>query len=125
MAAFIPSKDVIVMPPRGAFESASSLYSVLAHEHIHWTGAKNRLNRELAGRWKQESYSFEEIVAELGACYALASFQIPHETRSASYIDSWLRILKSDNRAIFQAAAHAQRAVNFLQAFPAQQEEAA
>jgi ParB-like chromosome segregation protein Spo0J len=32
----------------------------------------------------------------------------------ASCIQSWLSVLADDKRAIFQAAAHAQRAVNFL-----------
>jgi len=32
----------------------------------------------------------------------------------AAYIGSWLKVLKNDKRAIFTAAAHAQRAVDFL-----------
>jgi antirestriction protein ArdC len=32
----------------------------------------------------------------------------------AAYIANWLQVLKSDKRAIFQAASHAQRAVEFL-----------
>lgn len=32
----------------------------------------------------------------------------------ASYLQSWLKVLKDDKRAIFQAAAHAQRAVTYL-----------
>lgn len=32
----------------------------------------------------------------------------------ASYLQSWLSVLANDKRAIFQAAAHAQRAVTFL-----------
>ncbi|MBR7518699.1 hypothetical protein KC217_23835, partial [Mycobacterium tuberculosis] len=32
----------------------------------------------------------------------------------ASYLQSWLKVLADDKRAIFQAAAHAQRAVAFL-----------
>ena len=32
----------------------------------------------------------------------------------ASYLASWLEVLKGDNRAIFTAAAHAQRAVDYL-----------
>ncbi|MFN0025551.1 MAG: zincin-like metallopeptidase domain-containing protein [Parvularculaceae bacterium] len=32
----------------------------------------------------------------------------------ASYIASWLQVLKSDTRAIFSAAAHAERACQFL-----------
>ena len=33
----------------------------------------------------------------------------------ADYIGHWLNVLAEDNRAIFQAAAHAQRAADFLQ----------
>jgi antirestriction protein ArdC len=32
----------------------------------------------------------------------------------ASYIAHWLRVLKADRHAIFTAAAHAQRAVDYL-----------
>jgi antirestriction protein ArdC len=32
----------------------------------------------------------------------------------ASYIASWLDVLKNDKRAIFTAAAHAQRAADYL-----------
>jgi zincin-like metallopeptidase len=44
MAAYIPSRDIITMPARGAFLNPENLYSVLAHEHIHYTGYKDRLN---------------------------------------------------------------------------------
>jgi antirestriction protein ArdC len=32
----------------------------------------------------------------------------------ASYLTSWLKVLGGDKRAIFQAAAHAQRAIAYL-----------
>jgi antirestriction protein ArdC len=32
----------------------------------------------------------------------------------ASYIASWIKVLKNDKRAIFSAASHAQRAADFL-----------
>jgi hypothetical protein len=32
----------------------------------------------------------------------------------ASYIATWLRVLAADNRAVFTAAAHAQRAAEFI-----------
>ncbi len=35
----------------------------------------------------------------------------------AAYIQSWLKVLKEDKRAIFAAAAHAQRAADFLHGF--------
>lgn len=38
------------------------------------------------------------------------------ETREdhATYIGSWLKVLKNDKRAVFTAASHAQRATDFL-----------
>jgi antirestriction protein ArdC len=50
-----------------------------------------------------------------------ADFELVPEVRDdhASYIASWLTVLKNDNRAIFQAAAHAQRAVDYLYKGPA------
>ena len=43
----------------------------------------------------------------------------------AAYIGSWLQVLRNDKRAIFTAAAHAQRAVDFLHGLQAAQESAA
>ena len=44
----------------------------------------------------------------------------------ASYIESWLKVLKDDKRAIFTAAAHAQRAADYLNGLqPGLQQEAA
>jgi antirestriction protein ArdC len=55
-------------------------------------------------------------VAELGAAFLCASLELSPELRAAqaSYIDNWLSVLKSDKRAIFSAASHAQRAADFL-----------
>jgi len=57
-------------------------------------------------------------IAELGSCFLCADLGIAPELEPrpdhASYLDSWLKVLGDDRRAIFQAAAHAQRAVSFL-----------
>ena len=55
---------------------------------------------------------------ELGSCFLCADLGIAPELEPrpdhASYLQSWLSVLANDKRAIFQAAAHAQRAVSFL-----------
>ena len=58
----------------------------------------------------------EELVAEIGAAFLCADLGITPETREdhAAYIGSWLQVLKDDKRAIFTAASHAQKAVDFL-----------
>lgn len=40
-----------------------------------------------------------------------------------TYIQSWLKVLKDDNCAIFAAAAHAQRALDYLHGRQAVQSE--
>jgi antirestriction protein ArdC len=45
-----------------------------------------------------------------------ADLELHEEPReeNAAYIATWLEVLKNDNRAIFTAAAHAQRATDYL-----------
>lgn len=121
-ASYIPSKDEIHLPPDGAFKDAQSYYSVALHEQVHWTGHTNRCNRNLLNRFGSEAYAAEELIAELGAAFLCAELGISPEPRidHARYIDSWLRILKDDKRAIFTAAAKANQAVGFLNALVAE-----
>jgi antirestriction protein ArdC len=62
----------------------------------------------------------EELVAELGSAFLSADLELTPELRDdhAAYIASWIKVLKNDKRAIFAAASHAQRAVDFLHGAP-------
>jgi len=116
-AFYCPSSDHVQMPPFEAFRDAESYYATLAHECTHWTQAKSRLAREFgAKRFGDEGYAMEELVAELGAAFVCADLDLAPEPREdhASYIASWLKVLKSDKRAVFTAASHAQRAADYL-----------
>ena len=67
-------------------------------------------------------------IAELSSCFVCADLGISPELEPrpdhASYLQSWLEVLSNDERAIFQAAAHAQRAVAYLHSLqPAVAEE--
>lgn len=115
-AFYAPSQDSIQMPEFRRFESAVAYYATLGHEHIHYTGDEKRCNREFGKRFGDNAYAFEELVAELGAAFLCAELGLSNEPRPdhAAYIDSWLRVLKSDNRAVFTAASKAQAAVDWL-----------
>jgi antirestriction protein ArdC len=117
MAAYLPHRDTIAMPARGAFLGAENLYATWAHESVHWTGHKTRLDRNLKSRFDKEAYAFEELVAEIGAAMTCALLQITGELRHASYVDSWLKVLKNDHRAILTAASMASKATDYLRAF--------
>lgn len=115
-ACYIPSADRIQLPNRDRFISAEGYYSTAFHELSHWTGAKHRLDRDLTGRFKSQSYAAEELVAELTAAFVTAGLGLaskPHD-QSASYIASWISLLRDDKKALFTAAAAASKAADYL-----------
>lgn len=116
-ASYSVALDRIRMPFFEAFRDAESYYATLGHEFVHWTRHPVRLDRDFGRkRWGDEGYAREELVAELGSAFLCADLGLTPEVRDdhAAYIGSWLKVLKHDKRAIFSAAAHAQRAVDFL-----------
>jgi antirestriction protein ArdC len=116
-AFYMPSQDRIQMPPFEFFRDPESYYATLLHETVHWTKHPKRLDREFGRkRWGDEGYAMEELVAEIGAAFLSADLGITPDMRDdhASYIASWLKVLKNDKRAIFTAASHAQRAATYL-----------
>jgi len=116
-AFYAPGPDRVQMPAFEDFRDAGSYYATLAHEITHWTRHKKRLDREFGReKWGDAGYAREELVAELGAAFLCADLGIELEDREdhAAYIGSWLKVLKNDKRAIFSAAAHAQRAADYL-----------
>lgn len=83
---------------------------------MHWTKHPARLERDFGRKAWDDGYAREDLVAELGSAFLCADLELAPEVRDdhASYIASWLEVLKNDNRAIFAATAHAQRAVDYL-----------
>lgn len=121
-AYYAQEVDYVQMPPFESFRDAESYYSTLAHEMTHWTKHPSRLSRDFGRKqWGDEGYAQEELVAELGAAFLCADLELATEPReeNASYIANWLEVLKNDTRFIFRAAAHAQRAADYLRAFSA------
>ena len=121
LAYYAPGPDRIQLPPLDAFRSPEAYYATALHELTHWTRHKSRLGRDLGRkRFGDEGYAREELVAELGAAFLCADVGIEGQKREdhAAYLASWLQVLKADKRAIFQAAAHAQRAADFLHSHP-------
>lgn len=109
--------DHVQTPPFEAFDDPEAYYATLAHECVHWTRHPSRLNRDLGRkRWGDAGYAREELVAELGAAFLCADLGLALTPRAdhADYIGDWLAVLKGDTRFVFTAAAHAQRACDFL-----------
>ena len=120
VACYAPSRDQITMPNRELFVATSSstatenYYSTSCHEHAHWTGHKSRLDRlELKNK---KGYAFEELIAELSACFLCNQLGISGSPRDdhAQYLGGWLSALGSDTDYIFKAASEAQKVVDWM-----------
>lgn len=121
-AFYSPAADAIHMPSKSVFSATptssatEAYYGTLAHEFTHWTGHTSRLSREFSGRFGDQAYAFEELVAELGAAMLCAQMGISVEPRAdhAHYLNNWLKVLRSDSAAILKAATLAKQAAAFL-----------
>lgn len=119
-AHYSPATDHIQMPPFESFRDAESYYATELHELVHWTKHEGRLNRDFGRkRFGDSGYAREELVAEIGSAFLCADLGLTPEVREdhAAYLDHWLNVLKEDKRAIFAAAALAQRAADYLHDF--------
>ncbi len=120
-ACFVPSLDIIQLPQRSDFATIESYFSTALHELGHWSGFETRLNRDLKNRFGSKAYAAEELVAELASAFLCAHLGVNGELRHASYIETWLALLKEDSRAIFTAASKASQAADFLRKLAGEQ----
>lgn len=117
VACYNVNLDYVQMPIMEAFRDSESFYATFIHELTHWTRHPSRLDRDFGRkRFGDEGYAMEELVAELGSAFLSADLELTPEIRDdhATYISSWIKVLKNGRRAIFAAATHAQRAADFL-----------
>ena len=118
-AFYHPGEDYINIPPLKVFKTAEAYYSVLFHELVHSTGHKSRLNRtEVVEKivFGSESYSLEELTAEIGACFlkSLSGLPMVDLSNNVAYIQNWLEVLRNDKRFIIKASSRAQRATDYI-----------
>ena len=119
-AFYVPSKDYINMPDKALFDDREGYYSTLLHELAHWSGHESRLDRELnTGRFGNEAYAVEELVAELASTFLSAHLGVHQGFRAnhAKYLKSWLVVLKNDSKALMTAASQAEKAFQYLSKF--------
>ncbi len=115
--------DFIQVPPPQAYFEPVNWHRTALHELGHWSGAAQRLARDLSGDFGSTSYAKEELVAEMTAAFLCASLGIVPTVRHADYIGSWLEVLRDDDRAIIRAASAASKAADYLLAFQADEVE--
>src|SRR5216684_1013216 len=126
-AWYRPSTDSVGMPARSLFNSSEEYYSTLFHELTHSTGHTSRVGREgieQLNTFGTESYSKEELVAEMGAAMLCGVTGIAPATleNSAAYLQSWINRLKGDSKLLVSAASAAQKAADYIRGTSAKPE---
>jgi antirestriction protein ArdC len=118
-AWYRPSTDTVGMPSRSLFHSSEEFYSTLFHELTHSTGHSSRVGREgieQLNTFGSETYSKEELIAEMGAAMlcgvtGIAPATIPN---SAAYLKHWIERLRGDSKLLVSAASQAQKAADYI-----------
>lgn len=114
-AAYIPSKDRIMMPDREAFTSDAAYMAVLLHESAHATGHSSRLDRKFGFDRKSEEYAREELRAEMSSFEMCRRLGVDYEpSQHVAYVNSWISLLKKDPKEIMRAASDCERILKFL-----------
>lgn len=117
-AFYSPSGDYITLPLREQFKDVSDFYATAFHELSHWSGAKKRLNRTFGKSFGDKEYAMEELVADISSAFVMASLgETKRISKNASYVSSWLSVMKQNNKAVLQAAQQAQKAADYIQDF--------
>lgn len=120
-AFYSPMMDYIQVPCKEQYKDIMEFYSTLFHEMIHSTGHRDRLGRldcsvKFAG-FGSEEYSKEELIAEIGSAFLMNHIGIETTKtfkNSAAYIQSWLKVLKNDNKFIVSASSKAEKAMKYI-----------
>ncbi len=114
-AYYCPSTDDIHLPARNQFETDDKFYATALHELCHSSGAAHRLNRDMTGRFGDESYAKEELRAEIGSLMLGDELQIGHDFgQHAAYVDHWIKVLQDDPREILRASKDAEKINKFV-----------
>lgn len=110
-------EDKIAMPQLDAYTSTEAYYAALLHELIHWSGHKNRLNRETVYTPNSNTtkYAEEELIAEMGSLLLYTSFDLYEQfASSCAYIKSYYKHVNNDIEVMYKAFTEAQKAQRFL-----------
>lgn len=121
-AFYSPMFDKIQLPLFEQFKQSEDYYSTAFHESVHSTMKTSRCNRQEDRKGKvvsfaSDEYSKEELCAEIGSAQLMNIVGIETTKsfrNSTAYIQSWLKVLRNDNKFIVSASSKAEKAVNYI-----------
>ena len=115
-AFYAPTEDSVNVPSLAQFTGAGEYYQTLFHELAHSTGHPERLNRfEVGARPSKESYSKEELVAEISSAFIMGILGIDYNVRNTeAYVKGWASFVKDNKEEVVKSASQAQKVVDMI-----------
>ena len=117
-AFYRPSEDAIHLPEAKQFESEYAYNATALHELAHATGHPSRLDRDQSGGFGSPEYAYEELIAEMTACFMgvslCAEASQHHIENHKAYVQGWIQSIRDKPETLIRAIKDAQRAADFM-----------
>lgn len=116
-AYYSPNEDKVVVPSYNSFLTDEDYYSTILHELSHATGHESRLNRPFGGIFGSESYTKEELRAEIASSFITSEIGLLSDAgmdNHKAYIQSWIKIIEEKDNELFKAIADADSICEYL-----------
>lgn len=111
-----PPHDRIMLPPRSRFLNDAQYWATVVHEILHWS--------EWRIGWAGTG-DMGELVAEIATGYLESELGLPHDqdmTNHNKWLSAWVEGIEKNPKYLFDAAAQATRAVDYVLGFTRVQE---
>jgi antirestriction protein ArdC len=83
-------------------------------ELLHAVGHPSRLDRDLPRGFGSNAHGMEDLIAEIGTAFVCASLGIEPSLRHPECLDTWIELIRSDDRIFEQAVRSAEAAASYL-----------
>ena len=125
-AFYRPSSDDITIPmksqfkisdtPEEIYKDGMEYYSTFIHEAAHSTGSPNRLNREKGGRFGDQKYAMEELVAEMSAAVVGSTLGFSKRIldNNISYVKGWIENMRKSPKVALSVTVDVGKASNMI-----------
>ena len=118
-AWYSPSQDAVHLPMPRTFQSEYAFNAAALHELAHATGHPARLDRPMSAAFGTEMYAYEELVAEMCACFTGFGLEAERDARHLqnhrAYVQSWIRGVRERPEALVRAIRDARGAADYLE----------
>lgn len=113
------TEDKIHLPKPEHFENDYAYNSTALHELAHSTGASHRLNRDIVNSFGSKGYAFEELVAEITACFMSANLNISYQDsrmdNHKAYVQEWIQDIREKPETLIAAIYEGEKATNYME----------